>query len=127
MTGSFTDLRVWQNGMKLFLAIHKATRTFPKEELYGLTSQIRRAAMSVPNCIAEGKGYSSKKDFVRFLYMARGSCLEVQSELMIACELKYLSDDSASELLSQAGVVGRELNALIAAVETQAKSKSAGA
>jgi four helix bundle protein len=69
MSGSFTDLRVWQNGAKLFLEIHAVTKGFPREELYGLTSQLRRAAMSIPNNIAEGKGYNSKKDlFVSFTW-----------------------------------------------------------
>jgi len=127
MSGSFTDLRVWQNGAKLFLEIHAATKGFPREELYGLTSQLRRAAMSIPNNVAEGKGYHSKKDFVRFLYMARGSCLEVQSELMIARELQYLSKEVASKLLNDAFTLGRELNALISAIESRAKGKGAGA
>jgi len=127
MSGSFTELRVWQNGKKLFLEIHSVTKGFPREELYGLTSQLRRAAMSIPNNVAEGKGYSSKKDFVRFLYMARGSCLEVQSELMIARELQYLNEENASKLLNNAFTLGRELNALITAIESRAKAKGAGA
>lgn len=127
MSGSFTDLRVWQNGVKLFLEIHGATKGFPREELYGLTTQLRRAAMSVPNNVAEGKGYNSKKDFVRFLYMARGSCLEVQSELMIARELQYLTKEAASKLLTDAFTLGRELNALISAIESRAKAKGVGA
>lgn len=127
MTGSFTDLRVWQNGMKLSLEIYKATRGFPREELYGLTNQLRRAAVSIPSNIAEGKGYKSNKDFLRFLYMARGSCLEVQSELMIARDLGYLSPEETKRLLGQAGIVGRELNALISSFEERVKAKVAGA
>jgi four helix bundle protein len=126
MASSFTDLRVWQHGMRLVVAVHKATRKFPREEVYGLTSQLRRAAMSIPNCIAEGKGYKSDKDFQRFLYMSRGSCHEVQTELMIARELQYLSPEEAAKLLEQAGLIGKELNALIAALD-KPKGKAASA
>ena len=124
MASSFTDLRVWQHGMRLTVAIHKATKKFPREELYGLTSQLRRAAMSIPNCIAEGKGYKSDKDFQRFLYMSRGSCHEVQTELLIARELEYLSKEDAAQLLNQAALIGKELNALISALD---KPKARGA
>ncbi len=127
MTGSFQELRVWQNGMRLSLEIYRATKGFPKDELYGLTSQLRRAAISVPNNIAEGKGYKSNKDLLRFLYMARGSCLEVQSELIIAGQLEYLSKDAAQKLLDDAAVVGRELNAMIAVFERRVSAKAAGA
>ena len=126
MASSFTDLRVWQHGMKLVVAIHKATKKFPREELYRLTNQVRRAAVSIPNCVAEGKGYKSDKDFQRFLYMARGSCHEVQTELMIARELEYLSAEEAGKLLADAALIGRELNALITAID-RPKTRGASA
>lgn len=127
MAGSFTELRVWKNGMTLSVEVYKVTKSFPKEEMYGLTSQLRRAAVSIPSNIAEGKGYKSNRDYLRFLYIARGSCLELQSELMIARELGQLAVETTQTLLQQANVVGRELNALIASLEQSASAKSAGA
>ncbi len=126
MASSFTELRVWQNGMKLVVALYKVTKSFPREELYGLTSQLRRAGVSIPNNIAEGKGYKTDKDFVRFLYMARGSCHEVQTTLRIARELQYISQQEFSSILEDAAQIGRELNGLIAALE-KPKANAAGA
>ena len=87
---SFRELRVWQEAMQLTTAVYKDTAGFPKHELYGLTQQIRRAAVSVPSNIAEGKRHRSDKDFVRFLLHARGSLLELQTQLLIARSLEYL-------------------------------------
>ena len=86
---SFRDLRVWQEAMKLTTEIYRGTVNFPKHELYGLSSQIRRAAVSVPSNIAEGKGRSTDKELVLFLHHARGSLLEVETQLLIARGLKY--------------------------------------
>src|SRR5919206_2557000 len=83
MRSSFRDLRVWQESIDLTAAIYRATIRFPKHEVYGLSQQIRRAAVSVSSNIAEGKGHRSDKDFVRFLLHARGSLLELQTQLMI--------------------------------------------
>lgn len=96
MAGSFKDLRVWQQGMKLAVEVYHATRRFPSSELYGLTNQIRRAAISIPSNIAEGKGHRSEREFNNFLYHARGSLLELQTQVMIARELQYLSAAEAS-------------------------------
>jgi len=107
------DLRVWQEARKLTGEIYKSTADFPRHELYGLTQQIRRAAVSVPSNIAEGKGYRSDKDFVRFLLHARGSFLELQTQLLIAEGLAYLSKENGRSLLDKAEAVGRALNGLI--------------
>lgn len=110
---SFRDLRVWQETMTLTANIYKHTATFPKYELYGLSQQIRRAAVSVPSNIAEGKGHRSDKEFTRFLLHARGSLLELQTQLLIAEELKYLSLAESEGLLLAAERVGRSLSGLI--------------
>ena len=110
---SFRELRVWQEAMKLTTEIYRCTNEFPKHELYGLSQQIRRAAVSVPSNIAEGKGHRSNKEFVRFLLHARGSLLEIQTQLLIAEELQYFGKEEALRLLSLAEGVGRALSGLI--------------
>jgi four helix bundle protein len=106
------DLEVWQKSMQFVTALYEETAAFPKHELYGLTNQLRRAAVSVPSNIAEGCGRSSKKEFHQFLCHARGSLLEVETQLEIARNLGYLSDKSFVELLSKTGEIGRMLNGL---------------
>lgn len=110
---TFQDLRVWQEAMNLTEEIYRATCDFPKHELYGLVSQMRRCAVSVPSNIAEGKGRHSDPDFVRFLPHARGSLLELQTQVLIARRLQYLSEQSAVQLCDKAENIGRSLNALI--------------
>ena len=113
---AFCDLRVWQQAMTLTFDIYRGTAGFPKHELYGLSQQMRRAAVSVPSNIAEGKGYKSDRELSRFLFHARGSLLELQTQLMIAKELRYLAEAEANRLLHMSGEVGRDLNALINSV-----------
>lgn len=110
---TFHDLRIWQEAMNLTEAIYRATADFPKHELYGLVSQMRRAAVSVPSNIAEGKGRHSDPDFVRFLFQARGSLLELRTQILIACRLQYLTEEKGQGLCDQADGIGRGLNALI--------------
>jgi four helix bundle protein len=110
---SFQDLRIWQEAMDLTLEIYRATGDFPKHEIYGLASQMRRAAVSVPSNIAEGKGHRSDPEFVRFLFHARGSLLELQTQLLIARRLQYMTAEKADELCRKSDGIGRGLNALI--------------
>jgi four helix bundle protein len=110
---TFQDLRIWQQAMNLTVEIYRVTGGFPKHETYGLASQMRRAAVSVPSNIAEGKGHHSDPEFVRFLLHARGSLLELQTQLLIARRLQYLSEEKADELCRSGDGVGRGLNALI--------------
>jgi four helix bundle protein len=110
---SFQDLRIWQQAMDLTVEIYRVTGGFPKHETYGLVSQMRRAAVSVPSNIAEGKGHRSDPEFVRFLLHARGSLLELQTQLLIARRLQYLSEEKADELCRSGDGIGRGLNALI--------------
>jgi four helix bundle protein len=110
---SFRDLRVWQDAMKLTTEIYKSTGDFPKHEVSGLSQQMRRAAVSIPSNVAEGKGHRSDKEFVRFLLHARGSLLELQTQLLIAEELQYFREQEGARLLAMADAVGRGLNGLI--------------
>ena len=110
---TFQDLRIWQEAMDLTVEVYRATGGFPKHETYGLSSQMRRAAVSVPSNIAEGKGHRSDPEFVRFLLHARGSLLELQTQLLIARRLQYLSEEKADELCRSGDGIARGLNALI--------------
>ena len=100
----------------LVVEIYRQTQSWPKTELYGLTAQIRRASTSIPSNIAEGKGRSSDKELLKFLDYARGSVHEVQTQIMIACRLDYLSATDALRLGNQAAEVGRVLNGLIRSI-----------
>jgi four helix bundle protein len=113
MSASFKDLRVWQETMKFTVEVYWVTAGFPKHELYGLSQQMRRAAVSVPSNIAEGKGHRSDREFGRFLLHARGSLPEMQTQIMIAKELQYLRSKEAERLLASADAIGRSLNCLI--------------
>ncbi len=107
MASSFRDLRVWQDAMRLTANTYRATSVFPRHELYGRSSQMRRAAVSVPSNIAEGKGHRTNREFCGFLFHARGSLLELQTQILIAEELQYLSKENSSQLLEMAAVVGK--------------------
>ena len=117
---SFRDLRVWQEAMKLTTEIYRSTTVFPRHELYGLSQQIRRAAVSVPSNIAEGKGHRSNKEFVHFLLHARGSLLELQTQLLIAEDLQYIGKEDGGRLLRLAEAVGRALSGLINSMSDKA-------
>ena len=112
------DLIAWQKAMRLVTDVYKATRSFPREEAYGLTNQLRRAAVSVPSNLAEGHGRNSRKEFHQFIGQARGSLLEVETQLEIAVNLGYLPRAVASSLLDEAAAVARILNGLRAWSET---------
>jgi four helix bundle protein len=99
--------------MKLASEVYRGTAKFPRHELYGLSQQIRRAAVSVPSNIAEGKGHRSDREFVHFLFHARGSLLELQTQLQIAEELQYWSGEEGQRLSAMADAVGRALSGLI--------------
>ena len=113
MARHYKDLIAWQKAMGLASAVYDATESFPKREAYSLTDQMRRAAVSVPSNIAEGKGHRTDPEFVRFLFHARGSLLELETQILIARRLQYLPEDKAEELCSCAAGIGRGLNALI--------------
>jgi four helix bundle protein len=99
--------------MKLVLEVYRATKNFPKEELYGLTSQMRRAAVSVPSNIAEGKGRTSDDEFILFLCHARGSVHELETQILISQELGYMDAALADKLLAESSEIARMINGLI--------------
>ncbi len=111
MGNGHRDLKVWQQAMDLTIKIYSLSRQFPKDEMYGLTSQMRRSAVSVPSNIAEGHGRGGK-EFVRFLDIAYGSLLELETQLEIAQRIKYLNDKDANELLTVCAEIGKMLNGL---------------
>ncbi|SRR5258706_16081227 len=112
MADAYRDLIAWQKATSLALEVYQSTQTFPKDEIYGLTSQMRRAAVSIASNIAEGKGRYSRKEFVQFLYRARGSLLELETQLLIAAELHYLDSVIAKRIEMKTTELGRILNGL---------------
>lgn len=109
MAQSFRDLQVWQRAMQLAIAIYRLTQDFPREELYGLTAQIRRSAVSIPSNIAEGQGRQSAGEFRHFLAIARGSNCEVQTQLEIARALKL----GKPKLLDEAEALSNEVRKML--------------
>ncbi len=107
------ELEAWQLAMQLVKAIYLATKTWPRDEIYGLTSQIRRAAVAIPSNVAEGQGRNSPRDFVRFLSIAYGSLMEVQTQTLIAQDLGYVSPDASKDLMELQDRVARILNGLM--------------
>jgi four helix bundle protein len=110
---SHRDLIAWQKAMDLVVLIYQATAAFPKHELYGLTSQLRRAAASIPANIAEGQGRRSKSEFCQFLGNARGSLLELDTHLELAQRLKYLTVSQHERIHKDVVEVGRIMNGLL--------------
>lgn len=119
MKDTYRDLVAWQRAMVLVTQVYLATESFPRREIYGLTNQLRRAAVSVPSNIVEGKGRRSKKEYLQFLFKARGSLLEVETQLEISNNLGYIAADQYAAIKEQAGSVARVLGGLIDAVERQ--------
>lgn len=117
---SYKDLKVWQQGITLVKHIYELTSSFPKDELYGLTSQLRRAAVSVPSNIAEGSSRkNSKKEFVRFLHIAYGSLAEIETQLIIAQELGFASKEQINPLLEETNILMKMVYRFIASLENK--------
>ena len=110
---SYRDLLVWQKAVDLVVLAYRATAQFPNSEKYGLVSQIRRAATSIPANIAEGYGRGSRKDYAQFLFIAQGSLKELETHFIVAEKLSYLSAAQSTRLLSQTDELGRILGGLI--------------
>ncbi|HBR94265.1 MAG TPA: four helix bundle protein [Opitutae bacterium] len=110
---SYKDLIVWQKAMLLVTEVYRVTKRIPKEELYGLTNQVRRAAVSIPSNIAEGQARKGTAEFKNFLSIARGSLAEVETQLLIARNLQYLSESELKPLLELHAEIGKMLNSLI--------------
>ncbi len=126
MGHSYKELIVWQKAKALAAAIYKATEEFPTSERYGLTGQLRRAAVSVASNIAEGQGRNTTGEFLQFLGHARGSLLELQTQLDISLELKFLSEAEFNNLEGLSGEVLGLLNLLMESLSGSARSRGAG-
>lgn len=111
MIKSYKDLDVWKGSIVLVKKIYMITKDFPKEEIYGLTNQMRRCAVSIPSNIAEGKTRQHVNEYIQFLYIALGSCAELESQIIIAKELKYLKESEIEDLneLDETGKMPRGL------------------
>ena len=110
---SFRDLVIWQKAVSLSIKIYKSTETFPRSEIFGLVSQLRRSSVSIPSNIAEGRYRSSKKDFANFLRIAYGSCAESETQLLISKELNFLDEKGYNVLIADLTEVSKILNVMI--------------
>ena len=108
----YRDLKVWQMAMDLAQLVYSATATFPTSEVFGLASQLQRAAVSVPSNIAEGHARESTKDFLRFISIAQGSLAELETQLLLARRLEYLDESKLLSLTAQTNEIGRMLRGL---------------
>ena len=122
----FKDLIAWRKGMELVTMIYDATEGFPSHEQFGLRSQLRRAAISVPSNIAEGKAHYSNRDFVRFLRHARGSLAEIETQVLIAQQRQYLPAATTTKLTQQLDELGRILSGLTNSLSDHAKDSGLG-
>jgi len=113
---NYQELIAWQRAMDLVEEVYKASKNFPREEIYALTSQIRRAAVSIPSNIAEGQGRRTTADFLRHLSIAYGSLREVETQILMAERLGYSGLEQTETVMNRAGEVGRLLNGLMASL-----------
>ena len=107
------DLQAWQNSINLVTDVYKLTESFPKEELYALTNQIRRCAVSVPSNIAEGAGRNSKKEYIQFLYVALGSLSELETQLIISQNLGFIKPEYLEEINGKLNEIRSQIRGLI--------------
>jgi four helix bundle protein len=114
---TFRDLLIWQKSMSFVTKIYKQTNKFPDEEKFGLVSQLRRSAISVPSNMAEGYGRNSNKDFIRFLNIAMGSLFEIQTQIQIAYNLKFIEQQNFDELFEQSREIERMMSSFIKSLD----------
>ena len=122
MSGTYADLEVWQSALEFAVRVYQLTREYPREEIYGLTAQLRRAAVSVVSNIAEGKGRASDRELVQFLCHSRGSLFEIETQLELGKALGYGDKEAYLHLKNEAGKIGRMLNGLIRSVAPKDKA-----
>ncbi len=115
---SFTDLNVWKEGHQLVIDIYKISQKFPKEEMFGLTSQMRRAAVSITSNVAEGFGRQSYREKAQFYYHSHGSLTELKNQIIIAKDIEYITEKSFNDLAGQANIVHQLLQGLIKKTKT---------
>jgi|SRR5689334_7297010 four helix bundle protein len=121
--GSYRDLRVWQDAMTLAELCYRLTRAFPKEEMFGFSSQIRRSASSIPANIAEGHGRENTQTFIQYLRIAQGSLKELETHLLLAERVGVLRKTATALPMQQAEVLGRMLRSLIRSLQNRIKNK----
>ncbi len=114
---SYQDLIAWQKAISLVIEIYAITADFPGHEIYGLTSQLRRAGVSIPSNIAEGHGRATKGEYIQFLGHARGSLCEVQTQIFIAHKLGYVPQERKENIIAMTDELGRILNGLMASIQ----------
>jgi four helix bundle protein len=117
MLKNYKELKVWQKAYQLCIEVYRVTKTFPKEEVYGLTSQIRRAAVSVPSNIAEGYGRRTAGEYIQALYVAYGSNCELETQILLSGDLGFVRSENLDRLKNGLGDVERLLKALIRSLE----------
>lgn len=110
---NYKELLIWQKSIQLVTDIYKLTKTFPKEELYGLASQMQRAVVSIPSNIAEGNDRNSRKEFSQFLRIARGSLAELETQIIISEKLEYTNERQITPILNNCYEIGRMINGLL--------------
>ena len=115
----YRDLIVWQKAMKLVKEVYSLINVLPKEEMYALSSQMRRSVVSIPSNIAEGQGRKSSKDFINFLTIARGSKYELETQIYICIEIGYFSENTASYALGLCDEIGKMINSMICKLSTK--------
>jgi four helix bundle protein len=120
MGQSYRDLIAWQKAMSFVMDVYKTTKAFPRDELFGLASQMRRAVVAIPTSIAEGQARYSPSDFFHFLARARGALVEVETQIMITQNLEYITPEHGQQLLDKAAELGKILNGLIGAIRPAA-------
>ena len=119
MLKNYKDLKVWQKAYQLCVKIYKITKRFPKEEIYGLTSQLRRASISVPSNIAEGYGRQTTKEYIQALYIAYGSNCELETQILLSGDLGYVETEDLEEIQKDLGDVERMLKGLIKSLKNK--------
>ncbi len=123
MYEGYKELNVWKESMKLVGEIYRLTNNFPANEKFGLTSQMQRCAVSIPSNIAEGWSRNYDKVFIQFLNTAQGSAAELESQLIIAAELKYTTEDLVAELLKIVIIIKKMIRSLIQSIQSKINSK----
>ena len=119
---NYKDLNIWKRSIELVKNIYEVSNSFPKEELYVLTSQLRRTAISIPSNIAEGFSRFHNKEYRQFLYIALGSCAELETQIIIANYLKYLDDDRFNDIINESEVICKMISNLIKKINDSEKA-----
>lgn len=119
MLKSYRDLLVWQRAIELVVLVYRLSAEFPRDEIYGLTAQIRRASVSVPSNIAEGYGRGTRKEYIQFLSIAQGSLKELETQSILAERLSYVTSAQVANLLSDSERVGKMLGSLIRSLKAK--------